>query len=423
MTILTSTGFGDSGSSVITDLLQEYPIIDAKPCSWECTFLHEPFGIKDLESAVLEGHRLKVDAAMERFLQLSKKLSTDVNYKQYFNGKFYEISKRFIDNVCSIKWNGWWHGKNLDICGYKHKKLINCATGYFYKMSTQPDSYEPDGWTPMYHPYSDMRYINDLDLERFYQYAKTYLCELLKELNCKNDYLYLDQLLPPISTDAYFRFFSQCIKVFIVDKDPRDLYLNNNLFAGSRYIPSHDINVFIEWYRKTRLKVVLNNNVMYCRFDDLINDYDNQCDRIEKFIGVKNNDHILKGHFFLPELSKQNLGLYRKYSNYSEEIKIIERELVEFLSDSNSNSKFEMAEYKKPIFSIISNADLIQNGCLKHRNFLSRIKISYFGTDLLLQIKFFKRRKTVFQKLKGIVFISFGIIKFLPDIIINFCII
>ena len=111
MQLITSTGFGDSGSSAVTDLLSEYDCIKNFGSEWECTILHAPDGLADLEAAILEGHRLKVDFAVTRFLELSKRLSNNEFYKNVFRNKFYDYSLEFIHSFFDINWNGMYEDK------------------------------------------------------------------------------------------------------------------------------------------------------------------------------------------------------------------------------------------------------------------------------------------------------------------------
>ena len=107
--ILTSTGYGDSGSSAGTNILEEFSSVTSFGNKFECTFIHEADGIYDLENAINEGHRLKTDLAVKRFLSLAKTLNEDADYQKYFNGQFYKQTEKYIDSITTCKWNGWWH--------------------------------------------------------------------------------------------------------------------------------------------------------------------------------------------------------------------------------------------------------------------------------------------------------------------------
>ena len=80
--VLTCTGYGGTGSSAATNILEEFSSVFSFGNKFECTLIHEADGIRDLEKALDEGHRLKVDLACKRFLDLMKNLSKDNLYKK-----------------------------------------------------------------------------------------------------------------------------------------------------------------------------------------------------------------------------------------------------------------------------------------------------------------------------------------------------
>ena len=51
--IIVPTGYMGSGSSAVTDLLKEYPVLNTKNSDFEFVFLHAPNGVFDLENKLL----------------------------------------------------------------------------------------------------------------------------------------------------------------------------------------------------------------------------------------------------------------------------------------------------------------------------------------------------------------------------------
>lgn len=419
--IITSTGFGDSGSSAVTDILREYGCIDTKSSEWECTFLHEADGLADLESAISEGHRLKVDFASARFLELSKMLSRQSDYKALFGGKFYEISREFIDLLFAMKWNGGWHRRDNEKNAYSfaEKRRIACAEGFYNAKSSKFCLYENYGWCPTYRYYNEMRY--NADIEHFYKCAKNYTKRLVEAMNCQKNLLCIDQLLPPISIEKYLKYFENEPKVFIVDKDPRDLYITNQIFTASRYIPSADVDVFIKWYRATRTKSRENwifPNVLSLKLDDLCNDYDNQIARIETFLGLPKGSHSKPFSYFEPEKSRTNTQLYRRYTNYSSEVSRIEKELEEFLYTGHIVPCERLEEHENPLIEIVKQCDEIQNG-KKFLSICDKFVSAFFGTRFCVQIKCFPLRKTIKSKCVGLVKLGIGFVLLIPEFCAN----
>lgn len=425
MQILTSTGFGDSGSSAITDLLSEYEGIKNYGSEWECTFLHMPDGLGDLESAIQEGHRLKVDYAINRFLKLSKILSEQENYKKAFKGKFWELSVKFVNDISEIIWNGMYEERqekfNNELTK-KEKKYIQFSEAY-YKLSKSKnfEMYESDSWRPNYVPFTNMYY--GCDIQKFYESAKKYTSELFALASENQERLYLDQLVPPISVNKYLNYFSNEVKVFIVDKDPRDLFLVEKLFNGSRFIPYENVETYIKWYKATREKSLESNKdktIYRCKLDDLIFDYENQCKKIENFVGLTSESHTKKMERFNPEKSKVNIQLYNKYDNYGLEIARIEKDLQSFLSTpdtyvngvdkNNPNNHFN-----NPVTDVIKICDEIQKGKIRYK----KIKIAVYSTIFIKNCFDFNERKTFIKKIKGLIKILIGLIIFIPNFFFN----
>lgn len=419
--LITSTGFGDSGSSAVTDILREYDCIETKCSEWECTFLHEGDGLADLEDSIREGHRLKVDLAAARFLELAKKLSEQADYKALFKRMFYKISKEFIDSLFEMKWNGGWHRRDPEKNSYSfvEKRRIACAEGFYNAKSSKFTLYENYGWHPTYRYYNEMRY--ETDIEHFLKCAKTYTSRLVEAMNCQKNLLCIDQLLPPTSIEKYLRYFEIAPKVFVVDKDPRDLYITNQIFNASRYIPSADIDVFIKWYRATRSKSRENwnlQNVCSLKLDELCSDYDNQIAKIEAFLGLPKGAHTKKLSYFEPEKSRTNTQIYRRYTNYSAEISKIEKELEEFLYTDCVIPCEKPFEHENPQIEIVKQCDEIQKG-KKLRSIGDRFISAFYGTKFCVQMNRFSLRKTFKSKCFGLVKLGIGFFLLVPEFLVN----
>lgn len=424
MQIITSTGFGDSGSSAITDLLSEYEGIKSYGSEWECTFLHSPDGLGDLEEAVKEGHRLKVDFAISRFLNLAKNLNNQSDYKSVFKNEFYNLSIQFIENFTEAKWNGMYEDRRPAFeagLSKKQKKFINFAqANYAISKSKQFDMYESDSWRPNFVPCADMYYA--CDLQKFYACAKKYTKALFELAAEGAERLYLDQLIPPISINKYLNYFDDEVKVFIVDKDPRDLFLVENLYNGSRYVPYENVDVFVKWYKATRTKALesqSSNTTYFCKLDDLIFDYEKQCSKIEAFLNITTKQHTKKLQNFNPEKSCVNIRLYEKYDNFQNEVKQIKEQLNDLLSATYAYGigvdKKDIKHFENPIVNVMKECNDIQKGKIGKQ----RIKIAFCCTMLFGNLNGFLKRKSLSKIIKGLIKIFIGIIIFIPEVIYN----
>ena len=236
--IISCTGYGNTGSSAATNFFEEFSnVLSVGGSEFEFSFLHEADGIIDLFYALTEGHRLKVDLAVKRFLRLVKRLNfanpLGKNYKDIFNNKFLDFTYKYLDDLEIIKWNGHWHRlHDVQIVNYnetlvKEKFFNRLIKKNGYKL------YEPDSWRPGLSLRDEM-YYGGIDKSKFIEVTKSYLLKLLDEFDPNNQYEYLlfDQLVPANCNSLYTQLFDN-IFVVVVDRDPRDLYFANKVFWNS----------------------------------------------------------------------------------------------------------------------------------------------------------------------------------------------
>ena len=81
------------------------------------------------------------------------------------------------------------------------------------------------------------------------------------------------------------------------------------------------------------MKIILNKdieNILHLQFEELIYNYEESLTKIKRFLSLGDTEHIKKGEIFIPEKSKTNTQLFRKYPKYAKDIEKIEKELSEF---------------------------------------------------------------------------------------------
>ena len=321
--IITSAGFGNSGSSAATNFFEEFSNVKCIGSSeFECTFIHEPDGLLDLSKALFEGHRLKIDLAVKRFISLSEKLQQDM-YKNYFGGNFLKYTYEYIESLDFCKWNGGWHRADENIkFSLKENLRKKAAFLKFNKLAKNStySLYEQDSWRPKYIQYSTQYYkdfslISESSKYSFINKTKDYLNRLFDACDPENDFEYLifDQLLPPNANEDHFKYFD-FIRVVVIDRDPRDLYLGNKVFWGNRFYPTDNAELFCNWFKQTRsCKSKLNKNIVYLMIEDFIFDYDNTASILYKFTGISKKQHINKKKILIPEKSEINTRLWLNY--------------------------------------------------------------------------------------------------------------
>lgn len=426
--ILTSTGYGDSGSSAGTNILEEFSSVTSFGNKFECTFIHEADGIYDLENAINEGHRLKIDLATKRFLSLAKILDQDSDYQKYFNGQFYKKTEKYIESITVCKWDGSWHRAfETKKTAFAEKQRIRFAEVLFNALyrKRQFNSYEPDGWHPSYNPIIDCYYIDKKS--DFYEKTRTYISDLFSNDLYKNKYVLVDQLLPAYDIGRYSNYFVD-IKTLVIDKDPRDLYAMQIAEKGVGYIPCDNVDIFIDWYKATRaqryrLNTEWKNTALFIPFESLVYEYENSLEKIKEFTGLNTDEHIYKKQFFIPEKSIVNTQVYKRYPQLKKDIDKIEKELEEYC--------FHFEKYPPiPIDIVKDNYIFINDICkdvekLQLTGRLSKdcraspVLLIFNVCKLPLYIKSFGDRKTLKSKLKGIVKIGLFSVLFPIEFCVN----
>ena len=183
--------------------------------------------------------------------------------------------------------------------------------------------------------YNDGMRISFIKDKDFYKYAHNYIYEVIEEIAKGKNNVILDQFLLPFNLFRVDNYFDNKLKVIVVERDPRDVYIINKYIWPQKDLTvpfPKEVNQFCEFYQKMREseKECHSNKVLRIKFEDLIYKYDEKIDEITKFLGFKPSDHINKKKRFNPDISIKNTQLFRK-EEYLEESKIIEEKLSKYL--------------------------------------------------------------------------------------------
>ena len=136
------------------------------------------------------------------------------------------------------------------------------------------------------------------------------------------------------------------MEVFVVDRDPRDMFVTNKYVypALNEQVPYPiDAYEFCKCYKALRkMESNVNENdtrIHRLHFEDLIYNYDNSVDKIKKILYNEKGEvplHLEKKKYFNPDRSINNTQLFWDENGecreeYRDEIKIIETNLAEYL--------------------------------------------------------------------------------------------
>ncbi|MFI3201044.1 MAG: hypothetical protein R3Y54_05895 [Eubacteriales bacterium] len=321
---LSVAGYGWSGSGALMDLLREFDTIGE--FDMELRILRDPNGVIDLEYQMVERwDALNVDIAIKEFLSLAKKMARKrTKFKiggeldELFDGQFYQCAVDFVGEITRFRYNSYWW-------------FLDFRASYFRWLSQRIAR------RINHKSYGEEAYFGKIDRDEFHKAVQSYMDALVRVFNAdkKYDYFIIEQAFSPSYPQKAFDY-CRGTKVIVVDRDPRDIYvelIKNRKIIGYDLEDSHDAMKYVEWHKAYRVSIESDNsNILYLKFEDLVYHYDEVLVEILEFIqvdGVELN-HVRKMQLFNPQISEKNIGQHKIYKHQSE-IKIIEKELGKYL--------------------------------------------------------------------------------------------
>lgn len=333
MKLITCAGYYGTGSSAVTDLIDECDNVHDMG-DYEFRFVQDPDGICDLEyHLVLNNHRHNSGYALKRYERNVKFLNggrLQKKYNRFFGDKWLAYSAEYVRNLADVEYVGYWHQDLRDKgkLAYYSERALNKLMNDILHLSHERNYTIFMGKNTNYATFPG---------ERFYEYTRTYIDRLFDYANQDHkEFVMADQLVPPSNVSRYLRFFND-LKVVCVDRDPRDLYLLETLFWHGTIIP-HDVDAYCKWFRATRAHLKYEQDdparVMRIHFEDLVYHYDEMAPRVLAFCGIRPEHHTMPKTRLIPEESMKNTRLYRDHPEYSRQIAVIEGELKDFLYEN-----------------------------------------------------------------------------------------
>lgn len=341
---ITTTGYYSTGSSAIYDILREYSLCTEeihRNNHVEHIFLYMPNGLFDLEDKLLIGNNIhRSDEAMNAFYQAMKDLYENNyqvfgNYKKRFGKRFMVAVDKLIEELTEYKVEGNWYYDNE-----MQFSLIHTLASAIHMICKQPvnaNFFENIGQRDKY---SDniTRYAFPTETV-FYQAASGFIKEFFSMAQGDNlGVLLLDHLILPHNAFRLSRYLDENeLKVIIVDRDPRDVYIDiRKRQKMDRKVPpipveSKDYVRFWKDLRKSERIVQLPKQILRIQYEDLFYKYDETISLIEEFCGFTSEQHIYPGRFFNPSASNAYLNQYRTDKKWAANIKYIENNLQEYL--------------------------------------------------------------------------------------------
>lgn len=332
--IIIPTGYMGSGSSAITNIVSEIDNYGINADAFEFVMLHCPDGLFDLEDKLLIGNNaVRSDEAIHRFLSCMSDLYCKQNYwvsgyKEKISTNFLKYCEEFIEGIIvfSTKDTYWYFQQKPDSI---HLQLLNYFRRFIGKFTI--------GKIKLRRPVRYNRIMIALpDRDTFYSEAGKLLNSVFRDLGIEKHNLVLDQFLLPHNLFRLDNYFDSRVRVFVVDRDPRDMFLLNKYVWRPQGVAVPfplDARLFCDYYKKMRTSEKYTNDrrVFRVHFEDLVYRYDDILKKIYDFIGVYEDDHIRKKLLFNPDISIKNTQIFRSNKEYSLETQIITDSLKEYL--------------------------------------------------------------------------------------------
>lgn len=330
MKIITCASYYGTGSSAVTDLLSEYSSIRSLG-RYEYRFAWDPDGLSDLEFDIVQNNNRNCTSySIDRFIRLVKSFSSFGYADGYkvFGDNLYKLTEQYISNITELKTKSYWYRNRVD------KGNLFCYIDRLYSLVRRLPNLKTE---TQYSLLTNRKtsYFSAISEEDFLKFTQQYTDSLFKTVaKDTDDYLMVDQLVPPTNTERYIRYFKD-IKVIIVERDPRDVYLCDQTVWKEFKIPTLHIEDYVKWYKITRRHYYSENEdktrILRIHFEDLIYKYEETKKNICLFLGVDEADHINPFQYFDPKVSINNSNLKHKIKGFEKEIAFIEDNLKGYL--------------------------------------------------------------------------------------------
>lgn len=328
--IIGVSGYGYTGSGAIIDYLKEYDECEVLD-QFEFNITYMPHGVQDLEYHLTKqiSRFYSSDAAIKNFMKLVDFYNSPRSpYRRMTGNKFKEISLEYVRGLVQLEWSGWWSYDS-----FINSPLYNNVRFRLYNRYI--NLWEKIFKVKFKIPQNDKMYLS-IYPDNFYNASREYIKNIIDAFQCDNSKkLVLNQPFEANAPRNSMKYFSDA-KAIIVDKDPRDLYVlaKKVILNNARFIPTDTVFDFIKYYKLCRTKRVDEDiDILYVKFEDMIYEYDKTKEKINTFLGI-NGTGAKKRHFD-PMISINNTQLYLKYTDLDNDIRIIEKELMDYLYPYN----------------------------------------------------------------------------------------
>lgn len=315
-------GYYTSGGTALKDALKGLEQATVFP--GEFRLIKERYGLLDLQEAIIStGNPENTDLAIKDFIWLCNNFAqlhtrwrkSGLNYDSYTDGLFSKAVDSFVSNIVSYEYPMYWY-----FFEFRKTWIKQIYNRILFKLAIKPADAKA--------------FMSTVDIDRFNLHAKQLIEDFIDHRKVSQISV-LHNAVPILRYDQVVKsrcFFSN-LKIIIVDRDPRDIFLD--LYEG-RYLkgdkdPVEKARSFVEFYRYARVdkeKISKLSFVKIIRFEDLCLNYNETLESVTQFLGIQGKVNSESIPYFKPLESSSNIGLWKSCSS-KEKISItyIEQEL------------------------------------------------------------------------------------------------
>ena len=305
------TGYTYSGGIIAGLVLREIRSVIV-PANMEFRLMKERLGICDLEEALFNNSDPEgIDLAIKDFIWLSRKFArpgglfrkTGFGYDLKSNQAFSQETSSYIESITDHKYLTTWH--------YFDFRSSNFVTIFWRLVRKLTKNYKYGRKLAFFSYPSHSSFISKTKL-----YLKNIIHNFIGlEKKIENHIIALPKAINPYRYNQMTKvmnYFDDC-KIIIVDRDPRDIYLEILRTGKERYLlesndPIKQARSFIKFFLALRIeqnKICNHPNVLLLKFEDLCLNYEDSLLTIYDFLDISIKDHSGKGNFFNPNESKK----------------------------------------------------------------------------------------------------------------------
>ena len=330
--IIGSCGFGSTGSSAIIDFLLEYgehkvQVLD----DIEFTWVSGVDGLIDLEHHLMHPHNRTMDSIISIDRYIERTMTSLREYKKYAGipeEYFIKSTMEFINSITKVKWKWYTETPRGGV-----KRLFDL---YIMRNRVIPKIERRLGRRISCYPMKDVFLANNPS--NFGEAAKKHVRELLEAMGANfTKMIVMDQPFAGNNPQACFKYFDNPMAI-VTDRDPRDNYIfSKTKLIGKTFahlMPVDTVEEFVEYYRTIRDNQPYkekNDRILRLQFEEMVYDYDSATKKIRDFLHLPQNPNPKS--IFDPALSIANTQVFKRYTQYADDIAYIERELGEYLFD------------------------------------------------------------------------------------------